>query len=61
MWPLRAVEMGLGTTQVANTGYTVSYNYRGRASALRLAEEEALLLETNLERRVTLYSLAGDT
>ena len=58
---LRAVEMGLGTTQVANTGYTVSYNYRGEELLRsRLAEEEALLLETNLERRVTLYSLAGD-
>ena len=27
---VRALETGLGVTQVANTGYTVSYDYAGR-------------------------------
>ena len=58
---MRAVETGVGVTQVANTGYTVSYDYTGRkVFQLPAWQEEFGILETELPRRTTLYRLWGD-
>lgn len=58
---IRALETGVGVTQVANTGYTVSYNYEGR-KILRLPPHKKgfILLESTLPQRLTLYRLWGD-
>lgn len=58
---VRALETGLGVTQVANTGYTVSYDYAGReVLKLPALSEGVALLETRMPRRLTLYRLWGD-
>ena len=59
--PFRAAELGIGVTQVANTGLTRSYNYRGE-KILDLPPYQAgsALLETTMARRQTLYRLWGD-
>ena len=57
----RAVETGIGVTQVANTGYTISFDCKGRKIlCLPRAEDEIALLETNLPQRTTLYRCWGD-
>lgn len=57
----RAAELGIGVTQVANTGFTRSYNYRGeKVLDLPPYREGIALLETNLPQRLTLYRLWGD-
>jgi len=58
---IRALETGLGVTQVANTGYTVSYNYRGK-EILKLPPsiEGVALLKSTMPRRLTPYCLLGD-
>ncbi len=58
---VRAVETGVGVTQVANTGYTLSFDYTGR-QVYRLPAWEAKtgLMTTDLARRTTLYRLWGD-
>lgn len=58
---IRALETGLGVTQVANTGHTVSFDYAGREILkLPVLSEEVALLETRLPQRQTLYRLWGD-
>ena len=58
---IRAVENGLGVTQVANTGYTVSYDFRGREILnLPLQQDGFALLETKFPHRQTLYLLWGN-
>ncbi|MGI6327602.1 MAG: apolipoprotein N-acyltransferase [Dethiobacteria bacterium] len=58
---IRAIETGIGVTQVANTGYTVSFDCKGRKIlSLPRAEDEIALLETNLPQRTTLYRCWGD-
>lgn len=58
---VRAAEMGIGVTQVANTGITVSADYTGK-ELLRsgINEPEILHLTTDFSRRKTIYQLAGD-
>jgi len=57
----RAAELGIGITQVANTGFSRSYDYRGREIFAMPAHREAIsLLETSIPRRQTLYRLWGD-
>ncbi len=59
--PFRAAELGMGVTQVANTGYTRSYNYKGElAFSLPPFKEGIALLETTLAHRQTFYRLFGD-
>ena len=61
MAAIRALETGLGVTQVANTGYTVSFDYAGREILkLPILNEGVALLETKMPRRQTLYLLWGD-
>ena len=58
---IRAVETGLGVTQVANTGSTVSYDYRGRKILqMPLLQEGYCVLETTFPHRLTLYHMWGD-
>ncbi len=58
---LRAAEMGIGVTQVANSGLTVSYDYRGR-ERLRSGKQKAETFVTDLDLtgRLTPYRLLGD-
>jgi apolipoprotein N-acyltransferase len=58
---IRAVETGAGVTQVANSGITVSFDYRGR-ELLRSGKSERgfFILPLDLARRKTVYSTAGD-
>ena len=58
---VRAVETGVGVTQVANTGYTLSFDYTGR-QVYRLPAWKAKtgLMTADLARRTTLYRLWGD-
>jgi len=58
---VRSVETGVGVTQVANTGYTLSFDYNGR-EVYRLPAWEAKtgIMTTDLARRTTLYRLWGD-
>ncbi|MDO9535812.1 MAG: apolipoprotein N-acyltransferase [Bacillota bacterium] len=58
---IRAIETGIGVTQVANTGYTISFDYTGKeVLSLPALEDGIALLETNLPTRQTLYRLWGD-
>lgn len=58
---VRAAELGVGVTQVANTGYTVSYDYTGRpVLSLPPLQQGKALLETDFQRHQTLYVLWGD-
>lgn len=58
---IRAVEMGAGVTQVANSGITISFDYRGR-ELLRSGKsvQGIYVLPLDLARRQTIYSCAGD-
>lgn len=58
---LRAAEMGIGVTQIANSGISISFDYRGR-ELLRTgkAERGFYILPLDLARRTTLYRQAGD-
>lgn len=58
---LRAAELGTGVTQVANSGISVSFDYRGR-ELLRTgkAERGCYILTLDLARRPTLYRYGGD-
>lgn len=58
---IRALETGIGVTQVANTGSTISFDYTGKEIlSLPALEDGTALLETNLPTRQTLYRLWGD-
>lgn len=58
---IRALETGVGVTQIANTGHTISFDPYGR-EVLRLpaAKEGVALLETKMPRRQTLYLQWGN-
>lgn len=58
---LRAAEMGIGVTQVANSGISISFDCRGR-ELLRTgkAERSFYILPLDLARRATFYRWAGD-
>lgn len=58
---IRAAEMGIGVTQIANSGITITFDYRGR-ELFRSGKSEAdiFILPLEMERRETFYSLAGD-
>lgn len=58
---IRAAEAGVGVTQVANSGLTVSYDYRGRELLRSTREEQAWYFkELSLEGRITPYRRAGE-
>ncbi len=58
---LRAAEMGIGVTQVANSGISISFDFRGR-ELLRTGKDELgfYILPLDLARRATFYRRAGD-
>jgi apolipoprotein N-acyltransferase len=58
---IRAAEMGIGVTQVANSGITISFDYRGR-ELFRTGKAETETFNFTLEttRRSTIYTRAGD-
>lgn len=58
---LRAAEMGTGVTQIANSGISISFDYRGR-ELLRTGKGERgyYILPLDLARRPTFYRFAGD-
>jgi apolipoprotein N-acyltransferase len=58
---IRAAEMGLGVTQVANSGITISFDYRGR-ELFRTGKNETALINTavDLTKRNTVYVRYGD-
>jgi len=58
---IRAAEMGIGVTQIANTGITISAEHTGK-EILRsgIETEEILFLETDFSHRRTIYTIAGD-
>ncbi len=58
---IRALETGVGVTQVANTGYTISFDPYGReVFRLPILQEDIALLETEMPHRRTLYLLWGN-
>jgi len=58
---IRAAEMGIGVTQVANSGITASFDYRGRELFRSgISEPDIFILPLELTRRTTFYTLAGD-
>ncbi len=58
---IRAAEIGTGVTQVANSGITISYDYRGR-EVFRSGKSEAAIftIPLDLSGRETLYNRFGD-
>ncbi|MDY6826024.1 MAG: apolipoprotein N-acyltransferase [Bacillota bacterium] len=58
---VRAAEMGIGVTQVANSGITISFDYCGKELFRSKKQEEATII-THLDttRRDTLYTRYGD-
>ncbi|NLZ28022.1 MAG: apolipoprotein N-acyltransferase [Firmicutes bacterium] len=58
---IRAAEMGVGVTQVANSGITVSADFTGK-ELLRsnIDEVKTLQLETDFAGRNTVYRMGGD-
>lgn len=58
---IRAAEMGIGVTQVANGGITISYDYRGRELFRTGKQEEAVIItQLDTTRRNTIYTRYGD-
>ncbi|HOL18064.1 MAG TPA: apolipoprotein N-acyltransferase, partial [Bacillota bacterium] len=58
---IRAAEMGIGVTQVANSGITASFDYRGREIFRSgKSKPDMFILPLELARRKTVYALAGD-
>lgn len=58
---LRAAEMGMGVTQVANTGITLSFDHRGeKIFESPSMERDVFLMETGFPRRPTVYQYAGE-
>ena len=58
---LRAAEMGLGVTQVANSGISISFDFRGRELMRTNKNERGFYsLSLDLASRPTLYRWAGD-
>ncbi len=58
---IRAAELGIGVTQVANSGITISFDYQGR-ELLRSGKmiEDSFILPLDLASRPTIYVAAGD-
>jgi len=58
---IRAAEMGIGVTQVANSGITISFDYCGE-ELFRSEKQEETTITTRLDttRRDTLYTRYGD-
>ena len=58
---IRAAEMGTGVTQVANSGITISFDYRGR-ELFRSGKNEAayFTIPLDLKTRSTIYKNFGD-
>ncbi|MGM0689770.1 MAG: apolipoprotein N-acyltransferase [Bacillota bacterium] len=58
---IRAAEMGIGVTQVANSGITISFDYRGR-ELFRSGKNEAayFTIPLDLKTRSTIYKSYGD-
>jgi apolipoprotein N-acyltransferase len=58
---IRAAEMGRGVTQVANSGITISFDYRGR-ELFRSGKNEVAIITRNLDlmTRETFYARYGD-
>ncbi len=58
---VRAAEMGIGVTQVANSGITISFDYCGK-ELFRSEKQEETIITTRLDttRRDTLYTRYGD-
>lgn len=58
---IRAAEMGIGVTQVANSGITISFDYLGR-ELFRTGKqvEDTVVVSLPLAHRQTLYKLWGD-
>lgn len=58
---IRAAEMGRGVTQVANSGITISFDYRGR-ELFRSGKNEVAIITRNLDltTRETFYTRYGD-
>lgn len=58
---IRAAEMGIGVTQVANSGITISFDYRGRELfRTGKAETETVNFTLDTTYRNTIYTRAGD-
>lgn len=58
---IRAAEMGIGVTQVANSGITISFDYQGHELFRSGKNESAVFtLPLNLTTRNTLYRRYGD-
>ncbi|MDW7729552.1 MAG: apolipoprotein N-acyltransferase [Bacillota bacterium] len=58
---IRAAEMGIGVTQVANSGITISFDYQGREMFRSAKQErETLTASLDLARRDTFYNRYGD-
>ncbi len=58
---IRAAEAGIGVTQVANSGITISFDYRGR-ELFRSGKQDAAIftLPLDMARRNTIYTRYGD-
>ncbi|HED24144.1 MAG TPA: apolipoprotein N-acyltransferase [Firmicutes bacterium] len=58
---VRAAEMGIGVTQVANSGITISFDYCGR-EIFRTGKQEETVITAQLDttRRNTIYTRYGD-
>lgn len=58
---LRAAEMGIGVTQVANSGISISFDCMGRELLrTKKSERDFYILPLDLARRSTFYRRAGD-
>lgn len=58
---IRAAESGVGVTQVANSGITISFDYRGKELFRSAKNEIATFNKTlDLNRRETIYTRYGD-
>jgi apolipoprotein N-acyltransferase len=58
---IRAAEMGIGVTQVANSGITASYDYRGRELFRSgKSERKIFFLPLNFTSKPTVYRYCGD-
>ncbi len=58
---IRAAESGVGVTQVANSGITISFDYRGKELFRSAKNEIATFTKTlDLKKRETIYTRYGD-
>jgi apolipoprotein N-acyltransferase len=58
---IRAAEIGIGVTQVANSGITISFDYQGREKFRTAKNEMAVMIQPiDMTGRNTLYARFGD-